>query len=67
MKKLNQDNKFENECTKRINNLLVAEDYKEAKGISENVKDQILNAWNNKDGLLDKNANMMKSHTTSNK
>jgi hypothetical protein len=65
--KLKRDTQFENVCTDRIKFLFGVEDYKEAKGISEIVKNQIIIAWSKKDGLLDKKANMIKTHSQSKK
>lgn len=67
LEKLRLNKQFENECTNRIKNLLVVEDYKQAKGISKDVKNQIIKTWNNKDGLLDNKANMVKGHSESKK
>lgn len=67
LEKLKGNKQFENECTKRIENLMIVEDYKQARGISESVKNQIIKAWNNMDGLLNKNANLVKLHSKSKK
>ena len=67
LEKLRQSEHFENECTDRIKNLFVVEDYKQTKSIKESVKNQIIHAWNNRDGLLDQKANMVKIHPASKK
>ena len=61
LENLNHDKKFETECTKRINDLWMVEDFKNTGSVSQKVKEQIIRAWNEKDGLLDKKANMIKA------